>query len=749
MRCSYLILTILMLVAITEYPAQAREEIIELSSSIDPAILPYKLVNVFTGENQAFFVSIGQPNQEYIGVVQQNWRPNLSAIVFYSVDSISVEARKQFNFDTEEIKYWHAHDWDRDGIQEVAVTYVKNDTAFVEIVDALESFRYRRAFGVCEDLNGDGFWGGTIVICHTHYDLNGDGYSELMLLLGSGYDLYPRRLYCLDWMTDSILWHFDYAGNAPNRGPNRIVSPDQSDTSFVFSCSALSNGYEVNSMKDSEGYLISIDSRGNLKWLTTIANGFAPSVCIEVDFDTDSIMDILAINSIIKDDNSFLSKLMVYDIHGEARDSFSYDYQVLNTGKINYKGEEVIYVCLSNGGLKLYSLQFELLAHVNFDTNVNKIRKARLTGSEKEQFVVFLNGAFLHILSEDFEPLALISNLRSFDRPVYLNEKHSVPGLLINRLDGRWAINVMKKNPWNAIFSRKPILAFLAAFIPLVLSLGIIGYAFYSRAKISRKNQIIEKQRQKLDSSLNELKETQDKLIASEKYRQAKGIAGGVTHEIRNSLYPAMSALEKLALRLEDPTDDDPDRNRKLLHMAQRAVERANSMTELVRQYSRLESEKKGDIIDLEEVVQQVVSENQDRIDNDEVKVALDFNGTLPIRANRLHLYSLFNNLLLNSLDALEERESKQISISLSTEYGRLKISFEDSGSGIDEDDLDKVYDTFFSTKPNSGTGLGLSTVKKIVDLYEGNIRVESQLGRGTSFYIDFPNPERGVNGDE
>jgi purine-cytosine permease-like protein len=99
------------------------------------------------------------------------------------------------------------------------------------------------------------------------------------------------------------------------------------------------------------------------------------------------------------------------------------------------------------------------------------------------------------------------------------------------------------KNPWNLVFFRKPWLAFLAAFLPMMLIVAFV--AFYSY-RMRSKNRIISVARDKLDTALRELKMAQDKLLAAEKFRQAKDIAGGFAHEIRNALFPARASLSRL-----------------------------------------------------------------------------------------------------------------------------------------------------------------------------------------------------------
>lgn len=104
-----------------------------------------------------------------------------------------------------------------------------------------------------------------------------------------------------------------------------------------------------------------------------------------------------------------------------------------------------------------------------------------------------------------------------------------------------------------------------------------------------------------------------------------------------------------------------------------------------------------------------------------------------------LQIESVLKNLLLNAKDAVENNIQKKIEVSLINEGHCSQIIVEDNGEGISEENQAKIFNPFFSTKPSSGTGLGLNFVKRIVEAYGGKISVESIVGKGTKFYVDLP----------
>jgi PAS domain S-box-containing protein len=241
-----------------------------------------------------------------------------------------------------------------------------------------------------------------------------------------------------------------------------------------------------------------------------------------------------------------------------------------------------------------------------------------------------------------------------------------------------------------------------------------------------------------IGQDITERKEAERQLqVASQKrYNQVKEIAGGVSHEIFNALFPATSCLSKLSQRLDLSRAEEIARNRKLIQVVENAVQRAVEMTELVTEYSKLESDRKVEEVSLQAILQEILLANESRIEELKVKVKLEVSGDFLLKCHRPHIYSLFNNLMVNALDALAEVKQRNISISACKKGGRLSVEFSDSGVGIPPENIDKIFDAFFSTKPRTGTGLGLAISKKIVELYDGSIEVNSSLDKGTKFII-------------
>ena len=161
-------------------------------------------------------------------------------------------------------------------------------------------------------------------------------------------------------------------------------------------------------------------------------------------------------------------------------------------------------------------------------------------------------------------------------------------------------------------------------------------------------------------------------------------------------------------------------------------------MTELISQYTKLDSQYLPEQVSISKVINEVIESNQARIDEQHIEISIEDNTNQTIECNNQQLFIVLNNLLLNSLDALTNRDNCRILIKLWADKENLYLTFEDNGAGISSENIDKIFNTFFSTKPTTGTGIGLSMVKKIVEMYSGTISVSSEENRKTTFEIKF-----------
>jgi PAS domain S-box-containing protein len=231
------------------------------------------------------------------------------------------------------------------------------------------------------------------------------------------------------------------------------------------------------------------------------------------------------------------------------------------------------------------------------------------------------------------------------------------------------------------------------------------------------------------------------KRAREEKIRQAKDIAGGFAHEIRNALFPAKGAI---SLLYEGRNGNHVLQKNfsKYLHMTDDSLKKAIDITNQISQYTRMESEYCPEKVLLTSVVRKVLDANQLQIEEKGIKVICSGPEEIAIQSNSKQFYQVLNNLLLNSIDALTKVEKPAIFLTWKQIDSDIYLEFTDNGEGIAKTDLSRVFDAFFSTKPNNGTGIGLAMARKAVEMYEGNISVSSELKKGTTFSIKLKHAE-------
>ena len=179
-------------------------------------------------------------------------------------------------------------------------------------------------------------------------------------------------------------------------------------------------------------------------------------------------------------------------------------------------------------------------------------------------------------------------------------------------------------------------------------------------------------------------------------------------------------------------------------------LNRGLSITTQIRDYARMSEFRPGDVeIDIVPILKGYGDRYRQDFERIGITYSVEGLDKAIVNADEIHMNSILSNLILNAKDALEEQEAegreqragrKEINVTVETvgEEGKreLKIEVRDNGPGIPEENLNEIFEPFFSTKPTTGTGLGLGVVKRLVKLYGGRIEVESENMKGTTFTI-------------
>lgn len=234
------------------------------------------------------------------------------------------------------------------------------------------------------------------------------------------------------------------------------------------------------------------------------------------------------------------------------------------------------------------------------------------------------------------------------------------------------------------------------------------------------------------------LHRTQEHLLQSEKLAAMGRLISQLAHELNNPLYGIMNTLELMKTEIP-PTN----KRRKLLEMALSETVRLTDMLRKTLSFSKPDQEEKT-LVNINEIIDEILLLHEKQLSEYTIKIISDFAVDLPeVIASKNQLRQVFLNLISNAKDAMPEGGTFRFATE--SQAGQVIIRVSDTGVGIKEDHLDKIFDTFFSTKTDSvkGVGLGLSVCYGFIKDHGGDIKVESRRGKGTTFIISLPIPAR------
>jgi len=238
-----------------------------------------------------------------------------------------------------------------------------------------------------------------------------------------------------------------------------------------------------------------------------------------------------------------------------------------------------------------------------------------------------------------------------------------------------------------------------------------------------------------LFSDLREIKKLQEEVQQSRTLSALGEMAGNVAHELRNPL----GGIGGFAALLERDLDiDDP--RRKLVQKIIEGVARLNNTATNLLVYTRPVRPKKRPE-NIVQIIEDVLTLVQVELEQDDSKITLikDYKvKSLDVSLDPDLFQQVLLNIVKNAVEAMDYCGELTVGIKKIKKTDQVEISIKDSGTGIEEEYIKKLFLPFFTTKAD-GTGLGLSIVKKIVDSHSGEITVESEGDRGTTFRICLP----------
>jgi len=238
-----------------------------------------------------------------------------------------------------------------------------------------------------------------------------------------------------------------------------------------------------------------------------------------------------------------------------------------------------------------------------------------------------------------------------------------------------------------------------------------------------------------VEERTKELKETQEKLVRKEKLALLGQLAGGVGHDLRNPLGAIKNAVYFLNMVLENPDKEIKE----TIEIIQNEVETSESIISSLLDFARPKDPLRRQV-NINDVIREALSSIKVP---ENIEVINQLKEGIPIiLADPDQIGRVFTNIILNGIQAMPE--GGQLYVKSEIPNGNwITISFTDTGPGISEENMKKIFEPLFTTKAK-GIGLGLAIVKTIIEAHGGLIEVQSKVGVGSTFTVKLP-----INGGE
>jgi len=237
-------------------------------------------------------------------------------------------------------------------------------------------------------------------------------------------------------------------------------------------------------------------------------------------------------------------------------------------------------------------------------------------------------------------------------------------------------------------------------------------------------------------TGLKSKRELEERLNHAERAAVIGRLTQSVAHEIRNPLNVINLSIDHVNKKYAPEDAARREKFTQLLSSMKDEIERLKHLVNDLLNYGR-PARYAVEPIDMRQLIEETLSLLRQQADIQGVAVTIDeASGPATVRGDRERLKSFVSNLAINALQAMPA--GGHLTARVARHNGQVEVKISDTGVGISEESLGKIFEPYFSTK-QSGFGLGLAVTRKIIEEHHGRITVESQLQRGTTFTVTLP----------
>lgn len=302
-----------------------------------------------------------------------------------------------------------------------------------------------------------------------------------------------------------------------------------------------------------------------------------------------------------------------------------------------------------------------------------------------------------------------------------------------------WRVHILA--PIKPLLTSLPALMLLSASIYLLLALSILFNAERRRnlhrmqLAQSLLEQRVEERTQDLQQANNQLKDTQDELIQAAKLTVIGSLSASINHELNQPLAALRSYAQNTQTFLARDMQDKALDNIKII------IELTDRLADIVGQFKSFTRKSQGadSATDIGRCIKQALTIVQPAIDKQGVELDVQLpNDNYQVWGDKVRLQQVFVNIMSNAIVAMQQSVKRQLVIRVTSE-DKFCISIQDSGPGVRESQMEKIFEPYFTTNERHGLGLGLSISQRIIESMQGQINVANAEEGGAIFQIILP----------
>jgi len=262
---------------------------------------------------------------------------------------------------------------------------------------------------------------------------------------------------------------------------------------------------------------------------------------------------------------------------------------------------------------------------------------------------------------------------------------------------------------------------------------------------VAERTQALQDSNRRLEAALLEVRRGQEELVKQERLSALGQMVSGIAHDLNNTLGPAVGLSAHLLSGADAP--GNPDRIRADLEAIRSSASAAADVVRRLREFYRPEDALDTTNVNLGGLADQAILlaepawKAQAQAEGRDIRVVNEIGDLPPIPVNESRLREALVNLVLNAVDAMPKGGAIRLSAECAAETVTLRVS--DTGAGMSDDVRKRCFEPFFTTKGKRGSGLGLAMVYGVVTRHGGQIVVESEIDKGTTFVIRLPRTHR------